>query len=231
MKSKLITAVAVLAFLTTHSIYADDFVDLYGDGKTAFDINNTYISLMAGYSLPTDSELESVAGISGPFGEVDIDNGYLAGIALGKTLDNFRFEFEATYRKNDIDSYKPIAGVTITPTGSQEIDTYSFMLNGFVDLDITDSTTFFIGGGIGVAYIDVTANAVLGGAVVGNLVSDDDWVMAYQGMAGFSYELTRHTKLFVQYRLFTTEDPSFTNSNVYDASLSHEIVAVITVAW
>lgn len=235
MKNLLITGTIASSLLLASPALADSFEEMHGEGATMFDINNSYVSFMGGYSLPTNAELESVAGIATPdLLDIELDDGFLAGIAIGKTVGNFRFEFETTYRKNEIDSYNlNVGGFTVTTTGDQEIDTLSLMANIFIDFEITDSTAFFIGGGVGAAYIDATVSATAtdGGANTGSLVSDDTWVMAYQGMAGFSYELNRHTKLFVQYRLFTTDDPSFANSTVYEAPLSHEIVAGVTVAW
>ena len=231
-KHALITSIAAVLLSASYT-YADTFEVMHGEGKTIFDIKHAYVSLMGGYSLPTDSELESAAGFATPnFLDVELDGGFLVGAAIGKGYDNFRFEFETTYRQNDIDNYNVnIPGVTTTTAGDQEVATLSLMFNMYVDFDITDSTSFFLGGGVGAAYIDATANVTAtDGIVSASLISDDTWVMAYQGMAGFSYELSRNIKLFVQYRLFTTDNPDFSN-NVYTAPLSHEVVAGVTVAW
>lgn len=231
-KRDLITSIAAV-LLSASSTYADDFEEWHGEGKTIFDIKHSYVSLMGGYSLPTDAELESAAGFATPnVLDIELDGGFLVGAAIGKGYDNFRFEFETTYRQNDIDNYKVnIPGVTTTTVGDQEVSTLSLMFNMYVDFDITDSTSFFLGAGVGAAYIDATSNVTAtDGFVSASLISDDTWVMAYQGMAGFSYQLTHQTKLFVQYRLFTTDDPDF-STNVYTAPISHEVVAGITFAW
>lgn len=76
-----------------------------------------------------------------------------------------------------------------------------FMANAFLDLPILEWAYIYGGGGIGGALYDLET-------------VDDDFVFAFQGMAGIGFLLTDNIKLEGGYRYFSSLDPSFLGATV-----------------
>jgi opacity protein-like surface antigen len=45
-------------------------------------------------------------------------------------------------------------------------------------------------------------------------IDDDDWVFAYQGIAGAVLKLGERAGLFAAYRYFATDDPAFAGTDI-----------------
>jgi opacity protein-like surface antigen len=76
------------------------------------------------------------------------------------------------------------------------------MANVFQDFRLMDSVTPFIGGGIGVARVNVSN----GGLQSAALVDGNDDVFAYQIGGGVNFALDDRLDLFVEYRYFATDE-------------------------
>jgi opacity protein-like surface antigen len=112
------------------------------------------------------------------------DLGYGVTAALGKKLgDFFRIEGEVGYRKSDA-------------TQSAELSQMTAMLNGLFDLHVTDSLTLSVGGGVGIDF----ASWDQGGA------ETDDSSLAYQGIAGVSFALTKNIDPTLDHRYMSVSD-------------------------
>ena len=88
-----------------------------------------------------------------------------------------------------------------------EIKTMSFMANVWYDFDFGDSRFRpFIGGGIGLAQVDLEYRANLAYNHISHTYGpgDDDWGFAYQVGAGLGYEFDNGIVMSAQYRYFAT---------------------------
>lgn len=111
---------------------------------------------------------------------------------------NWRAEFEAGYRSNDIDTVL-IGGAPSTTTG--DLWEVSLMGNFIYDLNLTDKLSVSLGVGVGADYAELSLGPVT--------VSDDDWNFAYQGIAGINYGVGQQTALFLNYRYLRVHEPDF----------------------
>ncbi len=155
-----------------------------------------YLSINGGTVLTSDSDL-SVQGHDSS-GEYEYDLGYVMAIACGNSYaSGLRAELEIPYRFNDIDKY--------TMEGSnpeefdREISSLSLMANIYYDFSFDSAFKPFVGAGIGYSKLEIE----------GRHDHHNDYVFAYQVMAGCGYAITSKWIIDLQYRFFATEDPEF----------------------
>lgn len=112
-------------------------------------------------------------------------DGFSATAAVGKKFGSMlRLEAELGYRSTDM-SLTDIAQTTA-------------MLNGLVDVALSESITLSVGGGVGADFVSwETATAGL---------DEDDTVLALQGIAGISLALTDNLAVTLDYRYLTAPD-------------------------
>lgn len=125
--------------------------------------------------------------------DTEFKTGLTVGIALGYNLGTFRLEGEAGYRTHSIDKFEG------------DIKTLSYLVNGFYDINTTTAFTPYIGGGAGIAKIDVKDVSMDGVSVD----KADDTVLAYQLGAGIGYAIGKKLTLDIGYRYFATSNPEF----------------------
>ena len=157
-----------------------------------------YAEARGGAVFLMDSDLDT--GIPGLDAELSFDPGWMAEGAIGYAdSSGLRGEVALGYRKNDFDEVK-VSGLGSASVNG-DITATTIMANGYYDIyfDSENRWAFYLGGGIGAAYLDVS----------GDLGSDDDTVFAYQGSAGFSFAATPSIVLSLGYQYFATEDPKF----------------------
>lgn len=93
----------------------------------------------------------------------------------------------------------------------------ALMANAYVDLDLTEKTSLYIGGGVGGArvsadyHFDVTVVGLPAGEI--DFVDDEDQVLAYQAKFGLQFDLSEHSELYLGYRYFATDDLSFNTTD------------------
>ena len=153
-----------------------------------------YGQLGNGVMLAPDHEITIIApDISSEaiVGEYETGVGYVANAALGKYItDSVRIEGEVSVRTVSVDAIQ-IDGELAALDGDGGINGVSFMGNAYLDLSAKSLLRPYIGAG-------------LGAAIVGG--ESKDTVLAYQGMAGLSYELSAKHAIGVEYRYFKTAD-------------------------
>ena len=179
----------------------------------------------------------------------EFDTGYAVSGALGRRFDFFRAELEVAYQANDVDSHTGVtvgdglalggedAGVLITGSdgigvsvadfvgdGQGQIDTIFVMANAYYDFDLGGPLKPYVGGGVGVGFIDVDYSP----SGVG-IIQDDATAFAYQAMAGLTYEVGPATELFAGYRYRATTDVEF-DATLFSAGLDVENSANIVEA-
>jgi opacity protein-like surface antigen len=141
-----------------------------------------YGSLSLNYSFTEESN-------SGP-ADIRRDNGFGAHAALGHSWQNWRAEAELGWMKSDAD-----------PTG--DVRFLTGMGNVFYDFRNSSRWTPYIGGGLGLANVDLDRVGATGSA---QQINDSETVLACQLMGGVSYALSQNTDLFGGYRYFRAED-------------------------
>lgn len=159
---------------------------------------NFYVNGNANLVWLQDSDLTE----NGVTHEATFNAGFGFGGGGGYDFDFLRVEGEIAYRKNDIN--KVSTALYGNAGGSGDLSALSFMLNGFYDFKNRTFITPYIGGGIGVALLElstVTAETI-------RISGGDDTVFAYQLEAGFNNAITESMSFDLGYRYFATTDPS-----------------------
>ena len=161
----------------------------------------TYVSGNVGAVWVVDSDLSLYGEDTGA--ELSFDTGYGVTGALGYAFPRdvsygYRTEIELGYRENDTDKVSAKGFVSESIDG--DVSTISVMANVFLEFMPEGTFSPFVGAGIGFANVEGDFDD--GG-------SEDDTVLAYQGIAGVAFPLSQNLKIDVQYRYFGTDDPEF----------------------
>jgi len=182
-------------------------------------ISKTILALGAAALFFTASQAsaegEFYAGIKGGvnFPDQGLETGWQIDGALGYRfiLDDYkshdgnetgiRLEFNPGYMQNGT-------------AGINDLNMGRFMANAILDLPILEWAYIYGGGGLGGALYDLE--------LVG-----EDFVFAFQGMAGIGFLITDDIKIEGGYRFFSTLDPTFNNVTV-TAPMWHSVEAGVT---
>lgn len=193
-----IAAFAALAFAGTAE--AGHFTGWYGGLEGGVSTisnesvgNDTDDGFWAGGFPPTDSSFKTGWGV---FGKV------------GWAWPMFHLEGELGYRSNDLDKFN-VQGTDYTGGGS--VHEFSQMINLLYTPSLTDKIDLSLGAGIGGDYINYKNNS--GWHTVP--ISDNDYVFAWQLLAGLSWHMgmcgSMDCDLQLNYRYFRAESPEFTS--------------------
>ena len=188
-------------------------------------INSAYASISGLYVVPIDSNYsEKIEGYTFS-SDLEMDAGFGLLFAFGYGADvGLRGEVELGYRKADFDKFDGLDikgdGVDISLDGELsvegDVNTLSLMLNGIYAFEAGRLRPYF-GVGIGVArhdgtFDEQTVEFLVDGekiAVESAKDSEDDIVLAYQGMAGVAYPVSELAEVRLGYRYFATADADF----------------------
>lgn len=147
-----------------------------------------YVLGGAGLSLLRDADTRGSTTATHEF-----DPGWLGVGAVGYAFPSgIRLEGELGYRRNNVDG------------GSGHAEAWSLMGNALYDFNTGTRFTPYVGAGVGGARLNF--NNVSAGATS---IDDSDTVLAYQGLAGVTYQVETNIKLDLGYRYLATEKPSF----------------------
>ncbi|MBB4657668.1 OmpA family protein [Parvularcula dongshanensis] len=191
----------------------------------AFAQENTgwYGEIGAGVALGNDdNDFESVGDVRPvPFEtDYDLDDSLTVYGALGKYFaGGVRGEIELASRNQDIDELRgdglgfggfPNRGDTLG-----DITVTTLMANVYKDfnVDAAGRVTPYIGAGIGAVRVRPEFNNIGGNTADDNvangnrvLVSDQEYVLGYQGMAGLSFDFTDNMVIDLRYRYLGTNE-------------------------
>lgn len=174
-----------------------------------------YVGLSLGATFPNDGDLTSGLEFVGmPSNSIEYDTGYSVGGSIGMFLGWARIEAEVLHRDSDVDDWDVSGFGDLDADG--DLRTLAFMANVFYDHEVTDRTDLYVGTGLGAANID---GKLSGGGVE---FSGDDWVLAWQLLAGVAYQLREDVAVTGGYRLFVTEDYKFDDAD-FDAPVTHSL--------
>lgn len=178
-----------------------------------------YVSAFAGGMLMEDS---TNLGNSSPLNfSSSYKIGYAARAAIGAyRAPQVRTELEIGYRTVKFDKLSFNASGLGTPGGgtvfnsatvsaSGRFTAISGMLNAYYDYDTGTSWRPYIDAGFGTAWLDAHRVAAAGVPVV----NATDLVFAYDFGFGLGYDVTKAITLALDYRYFTTLDPTFKAAN------------------
>lgn len=182
-----------------------------------------YLSLTGGYTMPDQSDFsakeETPIFTGRAKGQTDLDDGWMAGGAIGAYAGIFRFEFEGAYRSNDFDRKRnvQVTGGTGELKFDGDIESITTMVNAYIDIPLADRWTIYVGGGVGAAFTKADYETKLigpTGATFKRSGDPEDTQFAYQGMAGIGYKATDKMTITLGYRIFHTNDYSFDRVDV-----------------
>jgi outer membrane protein OmpA-like peptidoglycan-associated protein len=182
-----------------------------------------YVGIEAGANWIDDTDNAFRDGTPVELDVLSFDTGWAALGTIGYGFErNWRLEFEAGYRQNDIDTFfvdnAPRVGT---------FDEWTFMANVVYDVPLADRLDLNIGVGAGVDFADFEDSAG---------INDDDWNFAYQAIIGLSYELTDRLDLTLAYRYLNVDSPSFAgtrlrNTESYDLDDVEKHTVTVGLRW
>ncbi len=163
-----------------------------------------YVGLEGGWVKVNDNEL-----VNWGYGDIEWENRWGAMGTLGYAfMQNWRLEFEAGYRNNDLDR---IDTVQIT---DGELTEWDFMFNAIYDIPIAERFAIDLGVGGGVDDVRFDDN-------LGN--EDTDTVLAAQALVGLTYRVGPHWDIMLNWRYLWADDPEFTATNGAPAGATDEM--------
>jgi outer membrane protein OmpA-like peptidoglycan-associated protein len=167
-----------------------------------------YFGLAGGANWLVDADYDVVTTTLVYAGRNEYDTGFAVVSAVGYDYGRWRAEFEVGYRQNALDCVTTSTGAGSCLTGiNGDIWELSQMVNVLYDIPLGGRMTASIGVGVGGVLVVADPQAI--GTGFTSLPDFDDYVVAGQLIAGFSYDLTDRLQLFADYRYFVADDPEF----------------------
>jgi opacity protein-like surface antigen len=171
------------------------------------------------------------------------DTGWAISGSLGYALPySFRVEGEVGYRRNSIDRLDvrsdgglgrffgvPSLNGASLPTEGHEVS-ITGLANVWYDIKTGTIVTPYLGGGIGLGYVEVEDLKTSGFT----LVDDSDIVFAYQLGAGVAVAVAPNVSLTLDYRFLATTAPTFKDFEgvSFDSEYNtHNILAGVRIAF
>lgn len=171
------------------------FCPLLSYGQTILELrDNWYFAAAGDIAWHNNVKFE---GFGGEFAKYDYDIGQGISVSVGKACRCWRMEFEAAYRKSNLDT---ITSIFLSEDATGFIRDFTLMLNAYWDVYIPNSFwIFYLGGGFGVSF-----NEKQDASTDTDLKTKSNTIAAWQGMSGISYELRKHVFVSAGYRIFMT---------------------------
>lgn len=197
MRNVLAVFCFIILALASTSVFAEGDAKVASQPKEGF-----YLSGNVGASWLEDADIER--DFNNGSAKAEYDTGFLFGGAFGYDFGMIRTEAEFGYRVNGMDRFM---GVSVDGEyvgdipASGQITTLSYLINSYIDFENESYVTPYIGGGLGIA--DINMNDL---RVNDKHFDGDDTVFAYQAAAGLGYDINESLTLDVGYRYFATED-------------------------
>ena len=194
-----------------------------------------YVGVGGGVMIVEDLDLD--IGTFNNAGTLDHKKGYDFEGVVGYDFGGFRAEVEVGYREADIKAGRfntPGIPGSANGTGNLVTGSYamngdsnalSFMVNGMLDFGDDDGLQGFVGGGAGVARVDVAP------VFAGPFLDDSDTGFAWQAIAGVRAPLTRNIDVGLKYRFFNASNLDLVDQRGRDVSTrfrSHSILGTLT---
>lgn len=251
MNKYIFSTAAVVGLLVANGANAEDYyVSLSGGVSMLSDSDNMGsfdgdFTTGEGTTIPSGTVLPDRTAVGW---STDFDTGYALSGALGRDYGYFRGELEVAYQSNGVGSHADVsaggialdaedAGVLITGSpnigvsvgdlvsdGQGDVSTTYVMANALVDVELGGRLTPYIGGGVGVGFVDVDYSP----SAVG-IIQDKSTAFAYQAMAGVAYAVAPSVDVTLGYRYRATTDVSV-EADLFSADFDVENSASIIEA-
>lgn len=180
--------------------------------------NYWYVSAKGGLVFPDEQDFRNQGNLLVPFAE---KKGYSISGQIGYNMGRFRLESDVGYQQNKFKSFinsglaaQDPLGTFTRPVGKQR--TWSFMMNGLVDLLKNDNYYVSIGGGAGA--VNVNINTFAATSTSPNLINDYNWVFAWQGLAEAGFALSKNVDMTVGYRYLRSNKIDLASSYAFPVS-------------
>jgi outer membrane protein OmpA-like peptidoglycan-associated protein len=169
-----------------------------------------YIGLEAGANWVDDwASVATPRGGTAGAAEASFDTGLSALGTVGYAFrGNLRGELELGFRENELSATTP--GALLWDEG--RLRELTAMANVLYDLDLTDRIFLSLGAGAGADRAEVSDRRA------GALYSQEDWNLAYQGIAGLNFALGGRASAFLNYRYLRVGNPAFDMREQYAGS-------------
>jgi opacity protein-like surface antigen len=179
---------------------------------------NFYVGFEAGASAVEDSDFSGDISTFSISGEVEFHTGVNVGATLGyRFAENFRVELSGSYRTADVDRVEDLEG-------AGDVQLIATMMNVYYDTCCGSiGARVYFGGGIGLGFIDVSSDTSANALVV----DDSSTELAWNLLAGVSFDVAGDIVLAGGYRYLSTEDPEFhaRSQGVGSGSIKAEVSA------
>lgn len=174
-----------------------------------------YVGGDFGAMIVEDSDTTFTPGLgAGTTGTINIgfEEGFDGGGFVGYDFGAFRVEAEVAYKQADVEDLIT-NGLTVPGTsgttgiwefGNGEVSILSGMVNAMVDFGDEDGLSGFVGGGVGIARVDV--GNVSAFTNTGAIIDDSDTRFAWQVIAGVRQALSRNIDIHLKYRFFNVDE-------------------------
>lgn len=137
---------------------------------------------------------------------LDTDIGWAALATVGYAYDNgWRVEMEGGYRHNEFNELVSAGGIAAPADGS--LGQYTLMANVLYDFPSASGVTFTLGGGVGADYARFDGSSFL------QPVEDDQVSLAFQAIAGLSYQMNSWLDVVLNYRYMYVTDFEFAEAD------------------
>ena len=165
-----------------------------------------YVGVDGGAMLVEDLQLD--IGAAPIKGTANTKTGYDFGGVVGYDFGGFRLEAETSYREADLTGFSSSVpgipsgkGPGLSPAGLKktngDVNALSFMVNGMFDFGSDDGLQGFVGGGVGVARVEVQQIFA-----APSWLDDSDTGFAWQALAGIRAPLSDSWDVGLKYRFF-----------------------------
>lgn len=186
----------------THFLLGTVFASACAVSAQAGHFHGWYVGLEGGanWIADTDTDFDIFMPPVTPT-QIEFDTGWAALGTVGYAFrdSNWRLEGEFGYRQNKIDS---IAG---SGTSDGQFDQMTAMANLLYDIPLTERLSANVGAGVGGVHEQFDD---------GTIDQDEDWGLAYQGIAGLSYAIGSRTDLTLNYRYLVTDESDFEGAHL-----------------
>ena len=175
------------------------FAELQAGDVRAPRASDLYLRLSGGLVTTTDS--------NGPTTDIKFDEGYLGSVGLGKRLgafgNGFGFLVELDGVYTDQDGKAQGGGNKAV----RSLAVIGVLLDGIVDLHLTDRFSLYAGAGVGAAWLNVDTDD----DATHDFHNDDGPLLAWTAKAGLAWHVATNTSLHLGYRFLNIDDAKVTN--------------------
>ena len=174
---------------------------------TAFAANPNYVKLSGKYTKMGDMDVTNQL-------ELDSDEGYGFGAAIGRHIEWFKIEAEIATQESDINNFE-VNGKSGRSfySGDTRIDT--LLLNAYFDVPVSGDWSVYAGGGLGGANVTFSAYDY----------DIDETVFAYKLAAGVTYAFTDNFGTELGYEYLATDDIEYDHMEIKDIYSSNIVLS------